>query len=263
MSLYEDLPLTDLDKKAREVFGDHVVVKSLAQQAALHGLPRYVSEYLIAKYVHPDTWHDDLARVQAKIKELLPDLDHREYVKDHLLRTGETTLIDYIEARVDLRNGQRWCQALCRDCGDRRDRRRDGQRGGASHAGRPHREQHQACRGKSPCRADERGHADIDIGRRERMRLAQFQQALEGRLGMDLGVVALEKGALDALQVLVLPVDLEAAGDRVHEALVPLEHFGRSADTARGQEGSLDGAEGGERVGEPLPLREHTGARHA
>jgi len=110
MSLYEDLPLTDLDKKAREVFGDHVVVKSLAQQAALHGLPRYVSEYLIAKYVHPDTWHDDLARVQAKIKELLPDLDHREYVKDHLLRTGETTLIDYIEARVDLRNGQRWCR---------------------------------------------------------------------------------------------------------------------------------------------------------
>ena len=37
MSLYEDVPLTDLDKKAREVFDDHVVVKSLAQQAALHG----------------------------------------------------------------------------------------------------------------------------------------------------------------------------------------------------------------------------------
>ena len=60
-------------------------------------------------------------------------------------------------ASIERRNGQRWCQALCRDCGDRRDRRRDGQRGGASHAGRPHREQHQACRGKSPCRADERG----------------------------------------------------------------------------------------------------------
>src|SRR5437660_8900947 len=108
MSLYEDIPLSDLDKKAREIFGDHVVVKSLAQQAALHGLPRYVSEYLIAKYVHPETWRDDLSRVQAKIKDLLPDLERREFLKDRLLRTGEVTLIDYVEARVDLKNGQRW-----------------------------------------------------------------------------------------------------------------------------------------------------------
>lgn len=108
MSLYDDVPLSDLDKKAREVFGDQVVVKSLAQQAAFHGLPRYVSEYLIAKYVRPEAWRDDLAKVQAKIKDLLPDLDHRELSKERLLRTGELTLIDYVEARVDLRNGQRW-----------------------------------------------------------------------------------------------------------------------------------------------------------
>src|SRR6266700_3161616 len=97
MSLYDEIPLSDLDRKAREVFGEHVVVKSLAQQAALHGLPRYVSEYLIAKYVNPETWRDDLARVQAKIKDLLPDLDHRELVKDRLLRMGEVTLIDSVE----------------------------------------------------------------------------------------------------------------------------------------------------------------------
>src|SRR6266566_1627774 len=110
MSLYEDIPLSELDHKAREVFGEHVVVKSLAQQAALHGLPRYVSEYMIAKYVKPESWRDDLARVQAKIKELLPDLERRELVKEQLLRTGEVTLIDIVEARVDLRNGQRWCR---------------------------------------------------------------------------------------------------------------------------------------------------------
>lgn len=110
MSLYEDVPLSDLDKKAREVFGEQVVIKSLAQQAALHGLPRYVSEYLIAKYVRPETWQDDLSKVQAKIKDLLPDLDRRELIKDRLLRTGEVTLIDYVEARVDLRSGQRWAR---------------------------------------------------------------------------------------------------------------------------------------------------------
>jgi ATP-dependent Lon protease len=110
MSLFEDVPLSELDRKAREVFGEQVVVKSLAQQAAFHGLPRYVSEYLIAKYVNPESWREDLAKVQSKIKDLLPDLDRREWVKDRLLRTGEVTVIDFVEARVDLRNGQRWAR---------------------------------------------------------------------------------------------------------------------------------------------------------
>src|SRR5438445_8528616 len=107
MSIFTDGASSDLDQKARAVFGDQVVVKALANQAAFHRLPRYVSEYLIAKYVKPESWQDDLAKVQAKIKDLLPELDHRELVKDRLLRTGEITVIDNVEARVDLRNGQR------------------------------------------------------------------------------------------------------------------------------------------------------------
>ena len=73
MSVFDDHPLTELDKKARAILGEKVVVKSLASQAAFQRLPRFVSEYLIAKYVKPDTWKDDLARIQSKIKELLPD----------------------------------------------------------------------------------------------------------------------------------------------------------------------------------------------
>src|SRR4051812_45706209 len=108
VALFDEHPLSDLDKKAHEVLGDKVVVKSLAQQAAFQGLPRYVSEYLIAKYVKPDTWRDDLAKMQAKVKELLPDLEHRELLKERLLARGEVTLIDSVEVRVDLKGGQRW-----------------------------------------------------------------------------------------------------------------------------------------------------------
>ncbi len=108
MSLFDDFPLTELDKKAHAVLGDKVVVKSLAQQASLQQLPRYVSEYLIAKYVKLETWRDDLAKIQAKIKELLPDLEHRELLKEKLLGRGEVTLIDHVEVRVDLKGGQRW-----------------------------------------------------------------------------------------------------------------------------------------------------------
>jgi ATP-dependent Lon protease len=110
VALFDEHPLSDLDKKAHEILGDKVVVKSLAQQAAFQGLPRYVSEYLIAKYVKPDTWRDDLAKMQAKVKELLPDLEHREFLKERLLSRGEITLIDNVDARVDLRGGQRWAR---------------------------------------------------------------------------------------------------------------------------------------------------------
>src|SRR5215207_4514281 len=110
MPLFDDHPLTDLDRKAHAALGDKVVVKSLAQQAALQRLPRYVSEYLIAKHVKPDSWRDDLAKMQAKVKELLPDLEHRELLKEKLLGRGEVTLIDNVDARVDLRGGQRWAR---------------------------------------------------------------------------------------------------------------------------------------------------------
>ena len=71
MSLYDDVSLSDLDRKVRQVFGENVVVKSLAQQTVFHGLPRFVSEYLIAKYVRPETWRDDLSKVQ--VKKILED----------------------------------------------------------------------------------------------------------------------------------------------------------------------------------------------
>lgn len=113
MSLYDDHPLTDFDRKAHTLLGEKVVVKSLGQQTAFHRLPRYVSEYLIAKYVKPESWKDDLAKVQAKIAELLPDLENRELLKEKLLGKGEVTLIDNVEARVDLRSGQRWAKVPC------------------------------------------------------------------------------------------------------------------------------------------------------
>lgn len=110
MAIFDEHPLNDLDRKAHDLLGDKVVIKSLAQQAAFQGLPRYVSEYLIAKYVKPDTWKDDLAKMQAKVRELLPDLEHREMLKERLLSRGEVTLIDNVDARVDLRGGQRWAR---------------------------------------------------------------------------------------------------------------------------------------------------------
>src|SRR5207244_8552945 len=83
------------------------------QPAPLRRVPTRRSsdlEYLIAKYVKPESWKDDLAKIQARITDLLPDLENRELVKEKLLGKGEVTLIDNVEARVDLRSGQRWAR---------------------------------------------------------------------------------------------------------------------------------------------------------
>lgn len=109
----DDHPLTELDRKSRELLGDKAVIKSLAAGAALTRLPRYVSEYMIAKFVKPATWKADLENVQTKIKELLPELEQREIIKEKLLSAGTLTVIDNVDARVDLKTGKRFARVPC------------------------------------------------------------------------------------------------------------------------------------------------------
>jgi ATP-dependent Lon protease len=93
----------EFDDKLKRLFGDRVVAKPLAREEAFFRLPRYVTEYLIAKYVKPETAAADIERLKGQIRDRLPDLDHRELYKDRLLRDGHYTMIDVIEARVDLK----------------------------------------------------------------------------------------------------------------------------------------------------------------
>ena len=83
MAGLEDFALTELDRKAMQTLGDKVVVKQLAQQTVFDKIPRYVSEYLLAKYVKIESHTEDLARMQSRIKQLLPSQDEGQ-----LLRTN-------------------------------------------------------------------------------------------------------------------------------------------------------------------------------
>ena len=108
MSQFDGFQLAPLDTKALDNLGERVVLKALARQSALDRLPRYVSEYLVAKKVRHDTWKTDLADLQERIKLLLPTFEERELLKERLLRNGELTIIDQVEVKVDLAKGQRW-----------------------------------------------------------------------------------------------------------------------------------------------------------
>ena len=101
------------ESKLAALFGDRVVEKDLAREEAFFRLPRYVTEYLIAKYVKPATAAQDIERLKTQIRDRLPDLDRRELIKDRLMRDGHYTLIDAVEARVDLRAESRWATVPC------------------------------------------------------------------------------------------------------------------------------------------------------
>ncbi len=88
----------------------------------------------------------------------------------------------------------------------------------------------------------------------------QLQDRLQGRLSVELRIVLLHAGPPHPLQVLPGPVDSEAAGDRLHEALVALEDQGRAGDPARRQEGGVGAGGGGVGVGQALPVGEGPGA---
>lgn len=111
----EDFPLTELDRKADTTLGDKAVLKSLVAATTFQRLPRYVSEYLVAKYVKRDTREKDIETVQEKIRTLMPEQDQKEHTQEQLLSSGKITVIDNLDARIDLKTGKRWVYVPCID----------------------------------------------------------------------------------------------------------------------------------------------------
>src|SRR5262249_10561675 len=82
----------------------------------------------------------------------------------------------------------------------------------------------------------------------------QLEKPFQRRLRMDLGVVPLQDRATDAIEILLLPVDLEGAADGVHEALVALEDLEGAGDASHREEGGVGGGLGDAGIGEALPV---------
>lgn len=98
---------------AREVYGDRVVDKLLANQEVLHRLPRYVAEYLIAKYVKPGNEQQGIASIKERIRGRIPEADQKEVIKNRLLQSGAHVVIDHLEVETDLEEGCHWARVNC------------------------------------------------------------------------------------------------------------------------------------------------------
>lgn len=92
------------DRLAR-AFPGRVLAKHLTQRPVFHRVPRYVVEYLLAKFA-PDGDDADVTKVQRLLHERYPGPEDRERVKDQLLRKGRFVLIDELEVQADLSSGR-------------------------------------------------------------------------------------------------------------------------------------------------------------
>jgi len=100
-SINGDNMSTDLFNKIQRTFGEYAVDKRLAYQLDLTKLPRYVSEYLISKFIYenPCNWQD---RLRSFIRENYYEPEQKELVKHNLSKDGKLQLIDELKIYVDL-----------------------------------------------------------------------------------------------------------------------------------------------------------------
>src|SRR5262245_23761296 len=107
---------------------------------------------------------------------------------------------------------------------------------------------------------------DIDprhLGGDEAMLLFKLQDALDGRLRVNFGVVFFDYRSRHAFQVFARPIDLEGPGDGLHKSLVSLEDFRRPGHASHREESGVNAAERGVGVGQPFPVGRRAGAGDA
>jgi len=96
-------------EKAKEVFGEVCIGKSLVQQMGFErSIPSYVAEWLIDRYC-PKGKLDGQAKTEIKdfIDEHLPSKRQRELLRNRLLNGESLVILDDFSVLIDLKTGKR------------------------------------------------------------------------------------------------------------------------------------------------------------
>src|SRR5690349_15578307 len=92
---------TPLREKIETIFGDLVVDKRQALQAGLELMPRFVTEFLIAKAKQKNA-NLEIAEVRERIRKFAVDTDRKGEFLSRLMMTGKATLIGLLEVEPRL-----------------------------------------------------------------------------------------------------------------------------------------------------------------
>jgi len=103
--------LTVTDKKVFELMGDRVVLKPLTRwNDAYKEFPRYVMEYLCARYVDPTNPLPGQKRIDQLLQEHYVDSDAKELIKSRIREKHEYILLGSLQVRLDAGKDHYWAE---------------------------------------------------------------------------------------------------------------------------------------------------------
>jgi len=104
-------PLTSTDEKTLKLMGDRVVLKPLTRwNEAYKEFPRYVMEYLCARYVDPANPVAGQARIDRLLQEHYVESDAKELIKSRIKEQREYALLGSLQVRLDAARDHYWAE---------------------------------------------------------------------------------------------------------------------------------------------------------
>ncbi len=99
------------DEKILAHLGDRVVLKPLTRwNEAYKEFPRYVLEYLCARYVDPGNPVAGQARIDRLLQEHYVESDAKELIKSRIKEKGEYVLLGSLQVRLDAARDHYWAE---------------------------------------------------------------------------------------------------------------------------------------------------------
>lgn len=107
----QNLQLSPLDEKTAKMLGDRVVLKPLTRwNEAYKEFPRYVMEYLCAKYVDPLNPIPGQKKIDQLLKEHYVESDAKELIKSRIKERKEYILLGSLQVRLDASKDHYWAE---------------------------------------------------------------------------------------------------------------------------------------------------------
>lgn len=105
------MTLSELDTRVKTLLSDRVVLKPLTRwNEAYKEFPRYVMEYLCAKYVTPEDPVPGQQKIDRLLSEHYVESDARELIKSHIKEKGEYVLLGQLQVRLDAGRDHYWAE---------------------------------------------------------------------------------------------------------------------------------------------------------
>ena len=101
----------DLNEKILHYLKDRVVLKPLTRwNEAYKEFPRYVMEYLVAKYVDPENPIRGQQKIDRILNECYVESGAKELIKSKIKEKGEYILLGQLQVRLDATRDHYWVE---------------------------------------------------------------------------------------------------------------------------------------------------------